>query len=222
MHVVLVVVWHLTPGVLHAQDVADLIALVLDAIRFGQLDAVTVGEIATKYGLMETQVDQLILWMTAGDGARAGENDLVRGSSALEEGGTPGLAPVPDVLSTSMSRLSGRTFDSMAMSPLTADITCDDLVAVARSEETMAVLKALRLMQEREAPGQVLSYISAKRDLMAKFGGLAWDRAKPHVQTLLRDGVTPIHASAFASHGCKKAFESSEPHDWCMFCIWNR
>lgn len=191
LHVVLVVVGYLTP-VLHVQDVADLMALVLDAIRFGQLDAATVSEIATKYGLMETQVDQLISWMMAGDGGRAGENDLVRGSSALEEGGTPGLAPVPDVLSTSMSRLSGRSFGSMAMSPLTADITCDDLVSVARSKETMAVLKALRLMQEREEPGQVLSYISAKRDLMAEFGDLAWDRAKPHVQTLLRDGVTRI------------------------------
>ena len=42
------------------------------------------------------------------------EDDIVRGSL---EGGAPGFAPVPDVLSTSVER----SFNSMAMSPLTAE-----------------------------------------------------------------------------------------------------
>ena len=141
---------------------------------------------------MHTQVDHLTAWMTAGDGGHAGEDDIVRGSSALAEGGTPGVAPVPDVLSTSVERLS---FNSMAMSPLTAEqsITSASLVAAAGSEETMAVLKALRLMQQREgSAGRTLSYISVKRDLIAVFGGAVFDHAKPHVQALMRDGELHI------------------------------
>jgi hypothetical protein len=176
---------------LHAQEAADLIALTIDAIRFGHLDTVR-DEIATKYGLIQTQVDHLTAWMTAGDVARASENDIVRGSSALAEGGTPGISPVSDILSTSISRLS---VNSMAMSPLTAEqsITSASLMAVAGSEETMAVLKALRLMQQREEPaGQTLSYLSVKRDLITAFGEAAFDQAKPHVQALLRDGEFPV------------------------------
>ena len=179
---------------MHAQDAADLIALAIDAMRFGQLDAVR-DEIVTKYGLIHTQVDHLTAWMTAGDGGRAGENDIVRGSSALAEGGAPGVAPVPDVLSTSVARLS---FNSMAMSPLTADqsITTASLMAAAGSKEIMAVLKALRLMQQREEPaGQILSYISVKRDLITVFGGAVFDHAKPHVQAWnngSRDAVSSV------------------------------
>lgn len=137
---------------------------------------------------METQVDHLTSWMTAAGVGHVGENDIVRGSSALaQDGGTPGIAAVPDVISTSMSRLSGRS-DSVAMSPLTTDMTDADLVAAADSEEIMAVLKAVGLMQYREPPGQIVSYMSAKRDVIAAFGGATFTQAKPYVQTLLRDG----------------------------------
>ncbi len=186
---------------MHAQDAADLIALAIDAMRFGQLDAVR-DEIVTKYGLIHTQVDHLTAWMTAGDGGRAGENDIVRGSSALAEGGAPGVAPVPDVLSTSVARLS---FNSMAMSPLTADqsITTTSLMAAAGSKEIMAVLKALRLMQQREEPaGQILSYISVKRDLITVFGGAVFEHAKPHVQALLRDGELPVDLQCICRNSC--------------------